>query len=148
MLCSLIHHHPDVWLLSCVNITLLPTLELNVKHFRLVAYRCRSLETRDGKPKAQYNVFVWKAIVVMNVALAGRRCGGECHSGGRRREYDRMWAYGRTSVQKKQRCLRTRVGRLKENKRGGGGERDLVLSQGGPVTEQVNISLAFMCITF
>lgn len=60
---------------------------------------------------SQRSVFIWKAAVVMNVALAERRCGGEGRSGGRRREYDQMWACGRTSVQEKQRCLQTK-GRL------------------------------------
>lgn len=60
---------------------------------------------------SQRSVFIWKAVVVMNPALAGRRCGGEGHSGGRRRECDQMWACGRTSVQEKLRCLQTK-GRL------------------------------------
>lgn len=60
---------------------------------------------------SQRSVFIWKAVVVMSVALAGRRCGGEGRSGGRRREYDQMWACGRTSVPEKQRSLQTK-GRL------------------------------------
>lgn len=86
----------------------------------------------------------------MNVALAGRGCGGEGHLGGRRREYVQMWAYARTSVQKK-RCLRTRVRRLNENMRGR--ERKaieilLCVNDTQEVTEQVNISLALVCSTF
>lgn len=58
------------------------------------------------------DVFVWKAVLLMSLALAQRSCGGEGRLGGKRRENDQMWAYGMTSVQEKQRCLQTKVGRL------------------------------------
>ncbi len=70
----------------------------------------------------------------MTVALAGRRCGGEGLAGESRRESDQMWAYGRTSVQEKQRCLQTKRGEdecVRVKVRGEGKERwrDPFLSQ-------------------
>lgn len=93
----------DLWPLPRANITLLPTLKLNVKHFTLVVYRGVSLQTKDGKPQAQYNMFVWKAFIVV-VICSGREeeVRGEGALGGRRREYDQMWAYGHL-------CGRSRV---------------------------------------
>lgn len=92
----------------------------------------------------------------MNAALAGRRCGGEGRSGGRRREYDQMWAYGRTSVQEKQICmLKERKLNVWEKKSEGTERKDgeifFYLSKAQEVLLQsgsISFSLAFICITF